>query len=162
MAIYIKIPSITGDCSDKDHKDWIIADFIQWSAGRKITSSTSTSGDRESSIAAISDLIIQKHMDRATADLFIEACCGRGLEIEIHMTKTGNGNGSDTYMAYILKNAVISGYEMGVKSSSRHRPIEELKISFVGLDMKYTTYDEDNFPLAPIAVGFDTSTNRKV
>ena len=160
--IFIKIPGITGDCSDKNHSGWILAKIIEWGSSRQITSSTSTQGDRESSNAIISDLTFYKNMDKATAALFLAACCSTGKDIEIHITKTGAGDGGDVYMVYVLKSAIISHYEMAAKASSRYRPMEEIKISFVGIEVKYTPYDEDNIPLAPIAVGFDTSTNTRL
>jgi len=162
MSIFVQHPDIKGDASDKHHQGWVVADSIKWQSGRQVTSSTSTRGDRESSNASISDLILYKHMDKATPSTFMAACCGTGKDVEIHLTKTGAGQGTDTYMVYKLKNAIISHYDVAVKASSPFRPIEVIKISFVGIEMKYITYDEDNIALAPIAVGFDTSTNTKI
>lgn len=160
--IFLFHPDARGETSDKHHTDWIDVDYISWGSQRLITSSTSTQGDRESSNTIITDLTLHKRMDRATAKLFILACCGGGKEIKIHLTKTGSGEGSETYMEYTLQNALISHYEMATKASSMRRPMEEIKISFVGLQMKYITYDNDNQSLAPIAVGFDTATNTKI
>jgi len=162
MSIFIYHPDIKGKASDKHHKDWMEGDYISWGSQRQITSSTSTQGDRESSNTIISDLTLHRRMDKATAKLFLLACCGSEKEMKIHLTKTGAGDGSDIYMEYTLQNAIISHYEMATKASSRHRPIEEIKISFIGLQMKYITHDENNQPLAPIAVGFDTANNTKI
>lgn len=161
MNIFVHHPDIKGDASDSEHRGWIIADSIRWQSGRQITSNTSTKGDRESSNATISDLTLYKNMDKSTPSTFLAACCSTGKDVEIHLTKTGSGQGSDVYMIYKLKNAIISHYDVSAKASSPFRPKEEIKISFIGLEMKYITYDEDNMPLAPIAVGFDTSTNAK-
>ena len=135
---------------------------MKWQSGRKITSNTATQGDRESANATISDLIIYKHMDKSTPSTFIAACCGRGREVEIHLTKTGAGQGADVYMIYKLKNAIISHYDMVEKASSPFRPSEVIKISFTAIEVKYIPYDESNKPLAAIAVGFDTAANTKI
>jgi len=71
MSIFLYYEGIKGETSDPDHKDWIDVDAWQWSAGRKITSSTSTRGDRESSNAVIRDLKITKSMDSSSNRLFI-------------------------------------------------------------------------------------------
>ncbi len=162
MGILVHHPSIKGDASDKDHQQWIIADRMKWQSGRQITSATSTRGDRESSNATISDLVIYKHMDKSTPSTFIAACCGTGKDVEIHLTKTGQGQGADVYMIYKLKNAIISHYDMVEKASSPFRPSEMIKISFTAIEVKYVPYDDNNKPLAPIAVGFDTATNTKI
>lgn len=162
MSIFLKIDGITGESSDKNHKGWIDIDYFSWGNQRQITSNTSTQGDRESSNTIISDLILYKHMDKSTPNLFMNACCGGGKEIKIHLSQTGSGSGSNVYAEYTMQNAIIRHYEMAAKSPCRYRPIEEIKISFIRLQIKYIQYDDANQPLAPIATGFNTGTNTKV
>ena len=100
-------------------------------------------------------------MDKATPKLFIESCCGTGKTIKVAFTKTGTGSGTLPYMEYTLHNALISHYEVTALSQSDARPREELTISFVDIDVKYTPYDEDGNPEAPIALGFNSATNIK-
>jgi len=79
------------------------------------------------------------------------------------MTKTGVGQGTDVYLQYILHNALFSKYKVRHKKSNNpRRPMEVLKLSFSKVEMKYIQYDENNMPLAPIAVGFDTTKNLKL
>ncbi|MBX2809399.1 MAG: type VI secretion system tube protein Hcp [Cellvibrionaceae bacterium] len=161
MSIFVKYGDIKGESSDDNHKEWIDAEELDWGVSRQITSNTSTQGDRESSNATISDLTLTKFMDKSTARLFIESCCGTGKDVTIELTKTGTGGGSDTYIQYILHNALISSFITEHVNDSGFRPVEEIKISFTSIEMKYITYDEDGNPLAPVAVGFDTKTNTK-
>ncbi|MGH1441121.1 MAG: type VI secretion system tube protein Hcp [Cellvibrionaceae bacterium] len=51
-------PTIKGETSDKNHKDWIDILKVKFGTSRNITSSTSTQGDRESSNASMSSLKI--------------------------------------------------------------------------------------------------------
>jgi len=161
MSIFAYIEGIQGDSSDPAHKGWIDIRSISWGVGRNVTSSTSTQGDRESSNAIITDLTFKKFMDKATAKLFLEACCGRGKKIIIHLTKTGSGSGADTFMEYTLHNALISDYKMAAWDDDLDRPIEKLKISFVKLETRYTPYDENGAAEAALAVAFNTATNMK-
>ncbi|MGH1487487.1 MAG: Hcp family type VI secretion system effector [Cellvibrionaceae bacterium] len=161
MSAFLHIEGIPGEVSDANHKGWI--DLVQWTWGvsRQITSSTSTQGDRESSNATITDLTLVRNMDKATPKIFIETCCGRGKTIKLVQTKTGAGNGSDVFIEYTLKNALISNYQIDATNEGSSRPREEITISFVDVDMKYTQYDEDGNAEAPLAVGFNTATNIK-
>ena len=161
MSAFILMEGIKGEASDAGHKQWIDLESWRWGAGRKITSTTSTQGDRESSNTSISDLHITKLMDSATPKIFIDACCGRGQQMTLHLTKTGTGTGADVFMEYVLKNAVISDYQVSGSKDSVNRPLEHITISFIELEVKYIPYDEDGNALAPIAVGFDTATNMK-
>ena len=112
MSIFVNHPKFKGEASDKNHKDFLDVDIIKWGVSRAITSSTSTQGDRESSNATISDLTLYRYMDKASPYVFIHSCCGAGNDVEIFLTKTGAGQGSEDYMVYKLKNALISHYSI--------------------------------------------------
>jgi len=161
MSIFVNYEGIKGESSDSSHKGWMDVETVAWGVGRQITSSTSTQGDRESSNAVVSDLQITRFMDSSTPKLFIESCCGTGKSVKIHLTKTGTGSGTDVYMEYTLKNALLSNYTVNANSQGTDRPTETLTISFVDVEVKYTPYDEDGNAEAAIAVGFDTASNVK-
>lgn len=161
MSIFVNYEGIRGESSDPNHREWMDAESISFGVSREITSRTSTRGDRESSNAEISGVLIKKLMDKSTPKVFIESCCGTGKKVKIHLTKTGKGSGTDVFMEYTLKNALISHYQVEADIDDIGRPIEKFFISFVDLELKYTAFDEDGNALAPQAVGFDTSTNMK-
>ncbi|MEX0731283.1 MAG: type VI secretion system tube protein Hcp [Aquisalimonadaceae bacterium] len=161
MSIFMNYDGIKGESSDSNHKDWMDIQDISWGVSRNITSASSTQNDRESSNAAITDLQVTRAMDSATPALFIESCCGKGKDVVIHLTKTGAGSGADVYMEYTLKNALVSRYAVTANAQDTSRPLENLTISFVDVEVKYTPYDEDGNATAAIAVGFDTATNTK-
>lgn len=161
MSIFMNYEGIKGESTDKNHQDWIDVDDISWGVRRNITSNTATSKDRESANAEITDLQLTRRMDKATPDLFIESCCGKGKEVVIHLCKTGTGSGTDTYMEYTLKNALISNYTVEAETQGDDRPTEQITISFQKVELKYTPYDDNGQAEASIAVGFDTTTNEK-
>ncbi|MBI3898852.1 MAG: type VI secretion system tube protein Hcp [Gammaproteobacteria bacterium] len=161
MSVFIFVPGVKGETSDKGHSGWI--DVIQWNWGtsRKITSATSTRGDRESTNTITTDLEFSKTMDSATPQLFLEACCGTGKDFILRLTKTGTGAGADVFGEFVLKHALINKYKLGGYTTDRRRPIEHFGVSFTAIEMRYTPYDEDGKILSPIAVGFNTATNTK-
>lgn len=165
MSIFMSYGEIPGESSDANHKRWIDVESIRWGTSRRITSATSRQNDRESSNAAMSDIVIEKLMDSATPALFIEACCGRGKPLVLELTETGIGRGSDVFLRYELQHAIVSGYEVEYKDLRRSRfaehtrPLEVLTVSFVGIETRYIPYDQNGIATAPIAVGFDPSTN---
>ena len=161
MSIFMKYGDIEGEVSDSWHAGWIDVDDITWGVRRRITSKPSTRQDRESANAEVSDLTLTRRMDQASPALFLRACCGKGESLILHLTKTGPGEGSHTYMEYVLSEALVSFYDVDAHAQSDTRPTEQITISFTGLDLKYTPYDDDNDPMASVAVGFDTTRNIK-
>ena len=159
MSIFLLHPNITGESVDMFHQGWIDIESLEWRIGRKITSHTSTRGDRESSHPEYSELLLFKRMDVTTPYIVMESCCGGGNTIIIECTKTGSGNGGDVYMQYRLDHAVISHYKVSVKAKRGKRPLEAIKISFKRLDQRYIPYDENNIAGSPIAVGYDAARN---
>lgn len=161
MSIFMNYPGVQGDTSDAAHRNWLDIEDLNWSVSRSITSNPATGKDRESANAEMTDLTIIRRLDRATPALFLESCCGKGKDIVIHLCKTGSGRGTDVYMEYTLKNALISRYRMKGYRQSGTRPREQLRISFQQLELKYTPYDDAGNPEPPIAVAFDPTTNEK-
>lgn len=157
----MKCEGISGESSDKLHKGWIDVDHIDWCVARRISSNPGTRYNREIANAEITDLMLTRRMDSATPALFINACCGKGQTVEIHFTKTGSGSGSDSYLEYVLHNALICDYHVSAQAGNAKHPTEELIISFQEMEIKYVTYDNNGNVISPIIVGFDTSTNTK-
>lgn len=162
MSIHLRIDGVQGESSDLDHRGWIDILQLAWGSRRRITSATSTRHDRESANAEITDLTFTKHMDSSTPKLFTESCCGRGKTMVIELTRTGTGRGSDVYARYTLHNALLRDYQVAAWSQDDEKPLEKIKISFSKMELAYMPQDEDNQPMAQIAVGFDATTNERV
>ncbi|MBL1431983.1 MAG: hypothetical protein COB94_000830 [Gammaproteobacteria bacterium] len=77
------------------------------------------------------------------------------------MTKTGKGQGADTYLQYTLENALTSLIETAALRYDDIRPLEIITISFTGIKKKYTSYGDDGNILTSQVVGFNTATNSK-
>jgi type VI secretion system secreted protein Hcp len=166
MPIHWYFPGITGDSANAAHRGWIDVLEVDFSTRRRITSATATRHDRESANAEITDLMLRKFTDSATPQLFLESCCGGGHRMLLEMTKTGAGRGSEAFLRYELRNAIVRGYKVVHKDLSRskfalNRPVEEITLSFTALALVYTTYGNDGEVLAPVHVGFDTATNEE-
>jgi len=102
------------------------------------------------------------YMDKATTDLFLAACCGKGKTIKLVHTKTGSGSGSAPFLEYTLHNALVSHYEVEAISDAAARPCETLTLSYTALKIKYIADDNSGTPQAPVIVGFDGATNQRL
>ena|GEM_PF-467638 len=162
MSMFLQYGNVKGECNDENHKQWLDVEYIKWEGvKRKITSSSSTHKDRESSNAVIKNIDLVRRVDKATPYVFMESCCGTGVDAKIAMTKTGYGSGTDVFMLYTLKNVLITNYIVFASSQSNARPLERISLSFVDMQMKYMTYDDNGIIINPVAVGFNTATNQK-
>lgn len=161
MPIFMHAEGIRGAAQDNQHRGWIKLESIEWGVQRQLRAPASTRGGRESSNTEISELVFTKTMDRCSPQIFIEACCGWGREIILEVTQSGQGAGTNPYMRYVLKNALISSYSLDATAQDISRPLERVTLSFTGLEVRYTPYDQDGKALAPISVSFDAASNTK-
>jgi type VI secretion system secreted protein Hcp len=156
MAIYVKIDGIDGDATHDKHKSWLDVESLQWGVGRAVMTPSGSAQNREASEPAISEVTLTKKMDRASANLFKEACTGNaGKKVTIDLVTTSSPG--LTYMTYELTNALVSGYSV---STGGDRPSESVSLNFTKIEMKYTTFDSKNNPAQNYPASYDLSTTK--
>lgn len=152
MTIYVKIEGIDGNVTAKGHEKWIEVHNINFDNGRRITSAKpGHQSNREASTPSFSEVTLSKDMDETSPRIFTESCVGASKKIEIHLCRTGEN--IESFMEYILTDALISSY--AVNASSLGHPSEQLSINFSKVEMKYTPYDDENKPGTPVPAGYD-------
>jgi len=139
-SIFMKYDSIAGDVTAKGYAGDSQLSSLQWGVSRDI-GSPAGGADREASAPSVSEVVITKNLDSASAPLFQEALGGTPSDVELDFA---NGK-SQTYLKLDLSNVLISGYSM---SSGGDRPTESLslnftKISFNMVDIKGTAQSFD-------------------
>jgi type VI secretion system secreted protein Hcp len=133
---------IKGTSTVSGHTDWITIDALQMGVGRAI--SVSGGGkDRDTSNPSFSEISLTKATDIASADLFMQAVCGKSLgKAEIHFIQTGGSDKKQqVFLTLELESAIISSYSA---SSGGERPTESFSINFTKISYKYDSFTGDN------------------
>ncbi|MFJ2982137.1 MULTISPECIES: type VI secretion system tube protein Hcp [unclassified Pseudomonas] len=132
---------IKGTSTVSGHADWITVDALQMGVGRSISASGGGT-DRDTSNPSFSEIILTKSTDMASADLFMEAVCGKSLgKAEIHFVQTGGVDAKDqVYFKLELEEAIVSSYSA---SSSGERPSETFSINFTTISYQYDAFSGD-------------------
>ena len=133
--------AINGDSIVDGHEKWITISSLQLGVGRAI--STSGGGaDRETSNPSFSELTLTKSTDIASADLFMQAVCGKSLgKAEIHFLQTGGADKKQqVYMKIELTDAIVSSYSA---SSGGDRPSESISLNFTQISYQYDAFSGD-------------------
>lgn len=150
MSIFMNYEGINGEATAKGHEQWTDILTLDWDVKRSLSAVTGTSKDREATSTTLSQVTVTKLMDESTPLLFTEVCVGKGKQVLIHLTKTGDV--LENFIEYTLTDVMISGYEMVTAGG---RPMEVITLSFTKLEMKYTPYDDKHKKTASIAAGYD-------
>lgn len=153
MPIYMKYGDVQGDSTAEGHEKWIEVNSFQWGVGRGISSPTGGSADREASAPSVSEIVVTKPQDSASAKLLDASLQGEGVDVTIDFCKTDKGV-LETYLQYTLENTMISGYSL---SSGGDRPQESLSLNFTKVECNATPMGAKNEGESPDRVGYDVA-----
>ena len=129
---------IKGTSTVSGHADWITIDALQMGVGRAISVSGGGT-DRDTSNPSFSEISLTKATDIASADLFMQAVCGKSLgKAEIHFIQTGGSDKKQqVFLTIELEGPIISSYSVG---SGGERPSETFSINFTKISYKYDSF----------------------
>lgn len=132
---------IKGDSTVDSHEDWITVDSVQLGVGRSISISGGGKS-RDTSNPSFSEITFSKSTDKASANLFMEAICGKSLgTAHVHFYQTaGSDSPGQVYLTLELQEAILSSYSM---SSGGDRPSESFSINFTKVSYQFDDYTGD-------------------
>jgi type VI secretion system secreted protein Hcp len=131
---------IKGDSTITGHDNWINIQSFQLGVGRAISSSGGGK-DRDTSSPSFSEVTLTKQSDVASADLFMQAVCGKSLgKAEIHFVQTSGSDAAQVYLKYELEDAIVSSYSI---SSGGERPTESFSLNFTKITKQYDAFSGD-------------------
>ncbi len=158
ILLNFKGTQIKGTATVDGHKDWITIDAIQMGVGRAISSSGGA--DRDTSNPSFSEISLTKATDLASADLFMQAVCGKSLgDAEIHFIQTGGSDKKQqVFLKLILGGAIISSYSA---SSNGERPVETISINFTTISYTFDAFSGDTV-ISGTPKQWDLEKNQKV
>jgi len=150
---------IKGTSTVSAHTDWITIDAVQMGVGRAITTSGG-GADRDTSNPSFSEVTMTKATDIASADLFMEAVCGKSLgKAELHFIQTGGADKKQqVFLTVELEDAIVSSYSV---SSSGERPTETISLNFTKISYKYDSFSGEKVTTGT-AKKWDLEANAKI
>ena len=138
MPIYMKFGSIPGDVTTEGYKDWIELNSFQYGVGRSVSSGAG-GNTRESSAPNISEIVVTKHFDKASAKLYQDSVAGTfDTKVEIKMNTTTKTK-TETFLTFELTDCGVSSYSL---SSGGDNPVESLSLNFLKVMVTPTPLDK--------------------
>ena len=78
MPIYVKYDGIDGGVTASGHEKWIEVDSCQLGVHRNVTNPTGRGTEREAAVPSLSEIVVTKSQDAASAKLFQASLWGEG------------------------------------------------------------------------------------
>jgi type VI secretion system secreted protein Hcp len=128
VPIYMKYGSIDGDVTAKGHEKWIALESAQLSRS-----------NRDGSMPDISEIVVTKFQDCASASLFRAVIEGKGEKAQIDFVRSNEGGAQEVYLSLKLGNTLISSYNSGGKTRDGSNAFETLALNFQTIEYGYHT-----------------------
>ena len=106
---FLKIDGIPGESTDDKHKDWIEIKSYSHGASQSASSTASSSGGATAERVHLSDLSIEKLVDKATPKLFEACCVGKHIK-EVVIEVCRSGKDKQKYLEIRMEQVLISSY----------------------------------------------------
>ncbi len=132
---------IKGECTDKDHKDWVMITKYEHKVIQPASTNQKTAGGRSAEAVEFSEFDVYKLMDAASPKLYEAACKGTHIpEVSIELWRAGGD--PVKYMEIKLKEVLISGVIHSADPTGDDQfPIEIVKMTFGAIEFTYTKQD---------------------
>ncbi len=158
MPIYMKFEGIDGDVTAEGFAKFIELHSFQYGVGRGIGSPTGRDAEREASAPSLSEIVVTKTADCASAKLFQQSCWGEGSKVEIQFVKTDKDK-LEVFQKYELEDVMVSGYSV---SSGGDRPVESLSLNYTKISFTHTPMTDANATGSPETVGYDLGKAKSI
>ena len=144
MPIYMQYEGIKGAVTEAGHKEWIELESCQFGSSRHITIAVGRGTNRDASAPSISEVVVTKYQDCASADLIKAAVGGEGKTVKIDFCKTDKEK-LEVYLNLELANTLVSSFQSSGAGGTNHdRPMESLSLNFTKITYKAIFTDSAN------------------
>jgi type VI secretion system secreted protein Hcp len=158
MPIYMKYEGIDGGVTATGHEKWIELDSCQLGVNRHVTNPSGRGTNREASAPALSEIVVTKSQDLASANLFKASLWGEGKKVKIDFCKTDKDK-LETYLQLELENTLVSSYSTSGHGGDNHsRPMESLSLNYTKIMYVSTLMDKANATGKPDRASWDLAT----
>ena len=129
---------IKGSSTVEGHTDWINVDQLNLGVGRAIALQAGGSSKREVSSPAVSEITFKRTSDKASPELFFQACGGVSLGTCTVNVLQVIENKPKVFVTLLLEDAMISSYSIESKGDT---PSESFSVNFTKCSFQYDTFD---------------------
>jgi type VI secretion system secreted protein Hcp len=148
------VDGVPGESLEAGHKDWIEIEAASFGAAR-LFSAWDPSANADN--AGISEVIVLKYLDRASADLLRTSVEGRRIP-QVRIEAYRPGEDAKALLHLRLEDVVVSSFRHGARAS-QPRPLEEVGFRFRIMTFGYYQYDARGVLIGKTCARLDLRSN---
>jgi type VI secretion system secreted protein Hcp len=155
--MFLKISTVDGEATDKDHAGEI--DIFSYSLGASNPSSVATGTGSGAGKVSISSLSVQKVVDLSSPKLFQYCCNGKHFDEATLTVREAGGDAPVEYMKIKMKQVFVDSVSWG-GASGGGKPSESLTLSFAELVFEYSSQTKEGGVDKTVPAGWNVQTNQ--
>ncbi|HYT92033.1 MAG TPA: type VI secretion system tube protein Hcp [Gemmataceae bacterium] len=156
--MFLKLSGIEGESKDHKHKGEIDIEFFNWNASQ--TAAGHTGGGHGAGKVSVSDITINKYLDKSSTALMLHCCNGKHIA-EGLITVRKAGEKPLEYLKIKLTDVFIAAVkEAGHGGGDRLK--EAITINFAKFHVEYLEQDEKGGGKPGGEMGWDIKANQKL
>jgi type VI secretion system secreted protein Hcp len=140
----MKYDGIDGSVTATGHEKWIELESCQFGVSRHVTNPTGRGVNREASAPSVHEIVVTKHQDSSSTNLFRASLWGEGKKVKIDFCKTDKDK-VEPYLQVELENTLVSSYSVSGHGGTVHtRPMESVGLNFTKITYNTIAMDGKN------------------
>ena len=154
---FLQLKDIPGESTAAGFEKSIALVSVQWNANARVTVGSGRGGLTTSKVS-VSEFVITKKTDIASAKLFHACCVGTHIATARVSFRKQTGHGQEAYLIYVLTEVVVSGFSFSGQPGINDAPHESLTLAFGRLQIEYKTQGADGKLVSGTPVVWDLTT----
>ena len=155
VDIFLKM-DIDGESTDDAHSGEI--DVAGWRWGAQNTGSATFGSGSGSGKVEVENLIVEKVVDKSSAELMLACCNGKHFE-EIILTCRKAGESPLEYVKITLNDVVVGSISTVGSAMANDELTEEVSFNFQKVKYEYTPQKQDGSGDSTVTCGWDVGAN---
>lgn len=162
MAIYLKVPNVSGNVTTKGFSGWTEVDDLEFAGVDAPAKMQVGQGvDRNVSRPTFGQVTILKQQDQSSIAFFDAAHSGENFS-ELEFDYVSSGSTPVTYGKLILKDAMVTHYSDRHNSEAKGTPRELIRFAYSQMQRTFTPRTSDNKLGSPSSTGYDIAKASKL
>ena len=155
--IFLKVDGIKGEATDVNHPNEI--EVLSWNWGVSESFPSSGSGGIVGGIPRIANLVIGKHLDKASPNLF-RACLKAKHITDVVLTQRRPGAGNSNFLTITLQDVLIASVN-DVEAVPAAVPTETVAFTFGKVIYDYVPKKPNGQPDTPVTLKWDVKAHKE-
>ncbi len=146
---FLKLDGIDGESTAKGHEKWIELESFSWGISNHVTIGAGGAGAGK---AVPSDFSLTMPYSKASPQIFLKVVSGQSIPTATVSAAKAGGEQTSDFLKWKMSDVFISSY---ATEGSTATPFEQVSLTFLKIEVSYSTQLADGSLDVPITGSFD-------